>query len=148
MVRVHTDGSNASITYHANTASCAFVCWLLFALNMLLLPFIVAFYTGGFWRKEVFIRERPLVRFRGEALVEAYVGPSVTDRIGWSSSGELNAALGSKLRPCQLRAWTEDDDRDDKPELLQFALSIPVDLLAGERVHSVSLMVGVEARSP
>ena len=56
------------------------------------------------------------------------------------------AALGSRLRPCQLRAWTEADDRADKPELLQFALSIPVDMLAGERVYSVTALALFDTR--
>ena len=89
-------------------------------------------------------REQPAVRFRQEALVEAYTTTASSQLValGWSSSSEINSALGARLRPSELRAWTEDDARDGRVETLAFQLRVP--LAAGERMHSVSLMVGLD----
>ena len=67
------------------------------------------------------MRERPLVLFSHEVLVEGY-GAGVESRFGWSTSFELNDALAHRLRPCELRAWSDDTDRDGVPEELHFAL--------------------------
>ena len=78
----------------------------------LVLPYIVAYALGGLWTKELLVREQPSAGFRFEALVEAY-GTAGDDRSilkswAWSTSVELNDALGSRLRPCDLQAWEED----------------------------------------
>ena len=49
------------------------------------------------------------------------------------------------LRPCELRSWEEDDDRDGKADSLRFHLKVPLDEAAGERLHSLTFMVGVSA---
>ena len=98
-------------------------------------------------------REQPRVRFRHEALVEMYrleeippgTTPPVPVKMGWPTSGPLNDALGAALRPCELRSWEEDDDRDGKADSLRFHLKVPLDEAAGERLHSLTFMVGVSA---
>jgi len=109
-----------SVTFHANCCSAATV------ISALLL-------------------ERPRVRFRHEALVEGYLVSGGTGQsFAWSTSTTLNAAAGSLFRSCELRAWSEDDDRDGRPEMLQFALQVPLDTSVGERLYSISVLFGVE----
>ena len=132
-----------TVAYHANRASCA-SCWsACYLLLLIVLPYVLAIAMGAFWTKDAFEREQPGVRFRHEVLVEAYLADGTA--IGWSTSDQLNTALGSRLRPCQLRAWPEDTDRDGKPEALQFSLKVPLDADGGERLHGLTVLVGVEA---
>jgi len=112
-------------------------------LLLIVLPYVLAIAMGAFWTKDAFEREQPGVRFRHEVLVEAYLADGTA--IGWSTSDQLNTALGARLRPCQLRAWPEDTDRDGKPEALQFSLKVPLDADGGERLHGLTVLVGVEA---
>jgi hypothetical protein len=141
MVLVHS--RPIVVTHHANRVSCA-SCWsACYVLLLIILPYIVAYAMGAFWTKEAFEREQPNVRFRHEALVEAYLADGTA--LGWSTSDKLNTALGARMRPCQLRAWAEDDERDGKPEALQFVLRLPLDEAAGERLHGLTLLLGVEA---
>ena len=141
MVVIHS--RPIAITHHANRVSCASCCSVCYILALIILPYVVAYAMGAFWTKEAFEREQPNVRFRHEALVEAYLADGTA--LGWSTSAQLNTALGSRLRPCQLRAWAEDDERDGKPDALQFVLRVPLDAAAGERLHGLTLLVGVEA---
>jgi len=129
-------------TYHANRCSCASCCVFCYVVWLIILPFIVAYAIGGFWTKEQLVREQPLVRFRHEALVEAHL--SSDDSFGWSTSSAHNQALGARLRPCQLRVWSDDHERDGKPDALQVSLKLPLDSAAGERLHALTLLVGVE----
>ena len=132
-----------TVAYHANRASCA-SCWsTCYLLLLIVLPYVLAIAMGAFWTKDAFEREQPGVRFRHEVLVEAYLADGTA--IGWSTSDQLNTALGERLRPCQLRAWPEDTDRDGKPEALQFSLKVPLDADGGERLHGLTVLVGVEA---
>jgi len=135
-------------TYHANPVSCASCCTLLYAAALLFVPWSLAFAVGGFWTKESFVRERPHVRFTHEVLVEGY-GATPSTRFGWSTSGDINAALGDAFRPCELRTRSDDSNRDGAPEALHFALSVPLaSATAGGAplaVHSLSILVGLEA---
>lgn len=143
MVKVHAEPLVCS--YNVNRFSCASFCMLIYWAVILIVPYVVAYATDGMWIKEVSAMEQPSVRFTHEALVEAYASSASMPLIsmGWSTSSELNAALGSKFRPSELRAWTQDDNRDGRIEALQIVLRVP--LASGERMHSVSLMVGVNA---
>lgn len=141
------------VKHRSNWCSGGSCCVLIHWGAAIVLPFVIAFAAGGLWTKEVAAREQPLVRFRHEALVEMYrLEPSpvtgeqpVPVKMGWSTSGPLNDALGSALRPCELRSWEEDDDRDGKADSLRFHLKVPLDEAAGERLHSLTFMVGVSA---
>ena len=129
--------------YHANRASCA-SCWsACYILLLMILPYVLAIAMGAFWTKDAFEREQPGVRFRHEVLVEGHLIDGTA--IGWSTSDQLNTALGERLRPCQLRAWPEDTDRDGKPEALQFSLKVPLDADGGERLHGLTVLLGLEA---
>lgn len=136
------------ISYHANRVSCASCCTFLYTLSCIVLPYVVVYTLGGLWTKETPAREQPLVRSRYEVLVEAYASNAVTGTpvvpLLWSTSAQLNDALGVSLRPMQLRSWYEDDERNGRPERMQFVLNIPVDADAGERLHSVSVVLGVD----
>lgn len=142
MVTIHKEP--LCIRYKVNKVSCASCCNLIYGVLLILLPYIIAYVTGGFWSSDILAREQPFVRFRHEALVEAYASSTSPSLIplGWSSSALLNSALGSTLRPSELRAWTEDDDRNGRVESLVFSLRVP--LGSDERIHSVSLMLGLE----
>lgn len=135
-------------TYHANPVSCASCCSLLYAAALLFVPWTLAFAVGGFWAKESFVRERPLVRFTHEVLVEGF-GATSSERFGWSTSGDLNAALGDAFRSCELRTWSDDFNRDGSPEALHFKLSVPLASATGNgaplAIHSFSILVGLEA---
>ena len=141
------------VKHRSNWCSGGSCCVLIHWGAAIVLPFVIAFAAGGLWTKEVAAREQPLVRFRHEALVEMYrleeippgTTPPVPVKMGWSTSGPLNDALGSALRPCELRSWEEDDDRDGKADSLRFHLKVPLDEAAGERLHSLTFMVGVSA---
>ena len=142
MVTLHVEP--VCVRYRANQLSCA-ACWTLFYwVVVLVVPYIVAYVTGGLWSREVIGREQPAVRFRQEALLEAYTTRTSLPlvKLGWSTSSEINSAFGDELRPSELRTWTEDDDRDGRVETLAFQLRVP--LAAGERMHSISLMLGFD----
>jgi len=146
MVTVHAEP--LEVVYRANRLSCTTCCALFYWVVLLIVPYVLAYVTGGLWAREVLGRERPAVRFTHEALMEAYGRSSVSAsaslvRMGWSTSAEINAALGADWRPSDLRAWSEDADRDGRPETLQFVLRVP--LASGEQIHSISLMLGFGA---
>ena len=129
--------------YHANRVSCA-SCWsACYILLLIILPYVLAIAMGAFWTKDAFEREQPGVRFRHEVLVEGHLEDGTA--IGWSTSDQLNTALGERLRPCQLRAWPEDTNRDGKPEALQFSLKVPLDAGGGERLRGLTVLLGLEA---
>lgn len=138
------------ITYHANRYSCATCCTAFYILCSIILPYVTVYALGGMWTKEAAAREQPLVASRYEVLVQAYASSAAQNLevvpLLWSTSQQLNDAIGSSLRPCSLRSWTEDDERDGYPDRLQYALTIPLDADAGERLHSVSVLVGVGVR--
>lgn len=134
------------ISYHANRVSCASCCTLLYIVASIVLPYVTVYALGGMWTKESLAREQPLIRSRYEVLVEAYAsapGQEVVPLL-WSSSQPLNDAIGSHLRPVKLRSWYEDDERDGKPDRLQYVLTVPLDAAAGERLHSISVLLGVD----
>ena len=94
---------------------------------------------------EALVREQPLARFRYEALVEAD-GEATNEpflHLAWSTSEALNDALGTSLRPCELRQWEEDDERDGLPDRLNFVVRMPLDEAAGEQIKSISVVLGV-----
>ena len=133
-------------TYHANALSCAtFLLFCVFVV-IIIIPFVVAYAMDEFWLKESFITYRPKVKFRYEALVEAYDQNS--KHLGWSTSFETNNALATQdqFRSMELRAWNDDDNRDGTPEQLHFKLSVPLDAAAGQQIRQISLLVGLEAR--
>ncbi|KAL1515660.1 hypothetical protein AB1Y20_002278 [Prymnesium parvum] len=142
MVTLHAEP--ICVRYHANKLSCASFCNVLYWVVLLVVPYVLAYVAGGLWSSDVLGHEQPAVRFRHEALVEAHAtsATSTLVTLGWSSSSVLNAALGTSLRPSELRAWSEDDDRDGRAETLVFVLRMP--LGEDERVHSVSLMLGLD----
>lgn len=137
------------VTYHANRISCASCCSFLYVLLSILLPYVAVHALGGMWTKEKLSREQPIVHPRYEILVEAYASsPADTEIVPfvWSTSQLLNDAVGSHLRPCQLRSWVEDDERDGFPDRLQYVLTVPVDVDSGERLQSISVIAGVDVR--
>jgi hypothetical protein len=124
------------------------MCWSVFYLvALIVVPYITVYALGGMWTKEALVREQPMVRFRYEALVEAHGTASGGSSLkkAWSTSQELNDALGASLRPCSLRAWEEDDERDGLADRLKFVVSMPVDLENDERIHAFSVTLGVDA---
>lgn len=129
-------------THHANVCSCASVMLLLHLVALIVIPYWLAWLLGGFWIKEAFVRERPLVTMRHETLVEGRLADST--KVAWSTSSELNAALRSDLRPCTLRAWTEDADNNGVPELMHFKVQLP--LQSSERLHAFAIIIGVDVR--
>lgn len=137
-----------TITYRADRASCASCCTLIYIIACTVLPYIAAYALGGLWTKETPTREQPLVRSRYEVLVEAHSASALQGRevvpLLWSSSQLLNDAIGDNLRPCELRSWYEDDDRDGYPDRLQYKLTMPIDSAAGERLHAISVVLGLE----
>ena len=134
------------VSYHANRASCASCCTLLYVVALVAIPYVLACSLGGLWTKEALVREQPRVRFRYEMLVEAHAStfsePVVP--LSWSTSQSLNDALGGSVRPCTLRAWDEDDELDGFPDRLEFAVTMPLDAAAGERLLSASVLVGID----
>lgn len=135
-----------SISYHANTVSCSTLFALLYLAGAIILPYVTAYGLGNMWIREVLVREQPLTRFRNEVLVQAY-GTSNTDPIAswaWSTSTPINDMLGSSLRPMELYAWDEDDERDGRVDRLRFDLSVPLDRDNDERLLSIAVLVGVE----
>lgn len=134
------------VNYHANRVSCASFCTFLYVVAIIVLPYVATYALGGMWTKETLVREQPLVRFRYEALVEA-AGTSPASAIVpivWSTDEALNDAAGPDLRACELSAWEEDDERDGRPDRLQFVVRVPLDDKAGEQLHSFSAVFGVE----
>jgi len=143
---VHLYSRPLSITYHANRITCASFCTLLHLAAVIILPYVAAWGFGGLWVKEIVVSEQPLARFRYEALVEAYGTSEASDLVpwSWSTSLELNDALDTALRPCELQAWEEDDERDGHPERLQFVIRMPLNATARERLLSVSVVLGLD----
>lgn len=135
-----------TVDYHANTVTCASFLTLLYLLALIVLPYVANYGLGGMWTRELLVREQPLTRFRYEALVHAHGTSDVTSVAawGWSTSMALNDALGTALRPMELSYWEEDDERDGRPDRLQFVLRVPLDRAAGERLLSVSVLLGVD----
>lgn len=134
------------VAYHANRVSCASCCALTNWIAIIIVPYVVAVATGSLWTKEQLVREQPNVNFRHEVLVEAVTKTNTVPMapLGWSTSSEINAALGPRLRPCELRAWAEDDELDGLADALQFSLKVPLDAAAGEELLSVSVLLGVD----
>lgn len=138
------------ISYRADRVSCASCCTLIYVVACVILPYVAVFALGGLWTKETPAREQPLVRSRSEVYVEAYASASPRGRevvpLLWSTSEPLNDAIGASLRPCEFRTWYEDDELDGYPDRLEYVVTMPVDADAGERVHSVSVIVGLDVR--
>ena len=76
-MRVHA--RPVEVRFHANLFSCASFCTLLALVAAIVVPYFVAYALGGFWHKEAYVRERPLVRFRHEALAEARRGDDAAE---------------------------------------------------------------------
>lgn len=146
MVRLYS--RPLALTYHANRWSCASCCTFLYVIVCVVLPYVAVYALGGMWAKEVPMREQPLIIPRYEVLVEAHAsspGAPVVPLL-WSSSTPLNDAIGASLRPSQLRSWVEDDQQDGVPDRLHYVLTMPIDANAGERLHSVSVLIGAGVR--
>ena len=135
-----------AVTHHANYLSCASCCTFFYVVCLVILPYVTVYLLGGMWTKESLVREQPAARFRYEVLVEAHASaPSAPFvPLSWSTSQAVNDALGSALRPCTLKAWEEDDERDGLADKLNFVVRMPIDADAGERVHAASVIVGVD----
>ena len=135
-----------SVEYHANLLSCSSLLSLVYIAACIILPYLVTYGLGGMWIREQPFRSQPRTIFRYEAVVEAY-GVSSSTAItswGWSTSSTLNDRLGTSLRPMLLSHWEEDDERDGKADRLQFVLRVPLDPDAGERLLSISVILGVK----
>lgn len=125
-------------TYHADVASCATLTTVAYLVALLLVPWFVAYAAGNLYLYEQLTREQPDVHFTNQLLLEGYDdnGP-----FAYSTSAALNIALKDAFKPCSLRAWTEDDNRDGRPERLRFVLSVP----PPSTVKALSVLVGVKA---
>lgn len=136
------------VEYRSNRVSCASCITLLYAIACVVLPYVTVHALGGMWTKETPVREQPLVHSRYEVLVEAFASTADGSIVPllWSTSQTLNDAMGEHLRPCQLRSWVEDDERDGYADRLQHVLTMPVDVENGERLHSISVILGVDVR--
>uniref|UniRef100_A0A7S1G4P2 Transmembrane protein 231 n=1 Tax=Bicosoecida sp. CB-2014 TaxID=1486930 RepID=A0A7S1G4P2_9STRA len=127
--------------FFASRLSCAYCVWLLSAVAIVLVPFLIAFGAGSFWLKEKLYHEQPDVTFRNE-LVLLVEGTSATTgpfQLMWTSEAAANELIAADaLRAPIVRTASTDANRDGRTDAVTVDVSLPV--LAGERVSSATLL--------
>ncbi|GBF99452.1 hypothetical protein Rsub_11938 [Raphidocelis subcapitata] len=106
-------------------------------LGAIALSLVVAFATGGFWRKAEWDTLQPAVHYTGDG-VAIFEGLQPGDEQVWASSPALQDALGGAAALASVQVAELDANGDGVPDAVHFVAQLPS---AGPAVHSVKLLL-------
>ncbi|GMH33257.1 hypothetical protein BSKO_01091 [Bryopsis sp. KO-2023] len=122
--------------HYSRRTSCAYCTRVIGHLGTLVLSFVIAYNTGGFWTKTVFEVERPKVAFTYDALL-VLEGSSPGEEKVWSSFPELNDLVGGKAASVNVQVANEDHNFDGVHDSVVFKAQC----FGVGNVHSVKLLM-------
>lgn len=83
------------------------------------LSFLLAYATGGFWKKVGHEVVQPTVHYSGDGLLILETSTPGQEQV-WTSSSALAAALTSNRLSAAVQVGEEDYNQDGKPEVIRF----------------------------
>eukprot|EP00051_Salpingoeca_urceolata_P032866 m.17837 g.17837 ORF g.17837 m.17837 type:complete len:309 (+) comp5558_c0_seq1:48-974(+) len=121
--------------HFASVCSLAFITQLVFLAALVVLPFLAAYRSEGFWLYEASFREQASVQFKHQVV---FVAQSSSGNVYlWTTFPQVNSILQQNLRFPTVKSREEDADRDGRNDALHFELALP--LQATETINKVQL---------
>ncbi|XP_006823640.1 transmembrane protein 231-like [Saccoglossus kowalevskii] len=111
--------------------------FIVFGLT-LVVPFLVAYTSEGFWVKQSVYLEQPYVSYKHQLLM-VLEGTTATEYLVWSTYHNYNMLEQQRLRIPIVKSREEDTNRDGKPDKLLINIETP--MLDTEQVYSLHLLV-------
>lgn len=138
MVEVHRD--LLSRVYRARRCSGAWWFSCCAQLATIVLPFVLAYSSHGFWMKDNTFFEQPDSRFKHAALVQLD-GENGGNPMAlqWSSDGRVNELYGDSLREATIRASEKDSNTDGVTDTHTIHISVP--LGSAEHVYRATVLL-------
>ncbi|PAA54679.1 hypothetical protein BOX15_Mlig007303g2 [Macrostomum lignano] len=99
-------------------------------------PLLSVYRAYGFWKKEDFYTEQPVVRFKYQALL---ILSTSTTQWTWSTMTNLNALQQENLLAVQMKVMESDSNLDGKYESLLVQIEAP--LASGENILAAKLIL-------
>ena len=129
--------------YYAPWCSTATLFWLFLTLAAVVVPYYLAYDEDTFWLKRNTLYVQPQVGFTYNLLVllhgfRSVNGQQQAQTWAWSTVPELQSAYQQYLRAPTVRALSEDNNLDGKPDLWQLTVEVPMAL--EESVHEVQML--------
>ncbi|GIY23565.1 transmembrane protein 231 [Caerostris darwini] len=130
-----------SLAIKYKTTICSKATCICIVINLLtyICPFIISYYSQGFWKKIDIYREQPDVSFKHKMLLLLET-KSPNQLIFWSTYEQLNQFINHEfLRTMpSIEHREEDHNRDGKKDELQMTIDIP---LSRQEVVSIKLIL-------
>lgn len=125
--------------YVASRCSWAYVIRAFFWVTIVVLPYLIAFASWGFWKTEGWYREQPTVKFMHKVIMSVE-GEDSSTPLYYSTMQEYNDMIGyDKVRMPVLTSSTVDSNADGVTD--HFHMSITMPLRLNETVHRLSLLL-------
>lgn len=135
-ITVHSD--RPKTVYKSRLCSKAFLFFVICVILTLVLPFLVAYSSQGFWKRTDTYREQPDVNWKHELLVVLETLDD-TSYICWSTFPRFNSLVEDHLRVPSINSREEDKDGDGRNDELSLRLEFPV--TEAEKIVSIKLML-------
>ncbi|WIA35027.1 hypothetical protein OEZ86_003518 [Tetradesmus obliquus] len=122
--------------HYASFASLAAAFPGLIRVLAVVLAFLLAFATGGFWKKISHDVVQPTVHYSGDALMVLESLTPGQEQV-WTTSPALRAVLTSNSLSASVQVGEEDYNFDGKPDMIRFVASVQSPI----PVHSMKLLL-------
>eukprot|EP00877_Chromochloris_zofingiensis_P012890 jgi/Chrzof1/7855/Cz02g38290.t1 len=116
--------------------SAALIFRVVLFIASVVLSFLIAYGTGGFWKKIGVDVEQPTVHYSGDGLA-ILEGSQVGQEQVWTTSPALSALLKGRVASASVQVGEEDYNFDGKPETIRFIARIQ----SATAVNSVKLLL-------
>eukprot|EP00879_Flechtneria_rotunda_P010982 GHRR01011475.1.p1 GENE.GHRR01011475.1~~GHRR01011475.1.p1 ORF type:complete len:315 (+),score=105.62 GHRR01011475.1:284-1228(+) len=109
--------------HYACIASAAVTFRVTAVVAAVILSFLLAFSTGGFWQKLGHEVVQPVVHYSGDALM-ILESQTPGQELVWTTSAVLRAALPGNTLSANVQVGEEDYNQDGKPDMIRFIAAI------------------------
>eukprot|EP00352_Strombidinopsis_acuminata_P009496 CAMPEP_0176364562 /NCGR_PEP_ID=MMETSP0126-20121128/19876_1 /TAXON_ID=141414 ORGANISM="Strombidinopsis acuminatum, Strain SPMC142" /NCGR_SAMPLE_ID=MMETSP0126 /ASSEMBLY_ACC=CAM_ASM_000229 /LENGTH=125 /DNA_ID=CAMNT_0017721251 /DNA_START=34 /DNA_END=411 /DNA_ORIENTATION=+ len=109
--------------YKVKLCSCICLFWTVFAACVIILPYILAYMSGGFWLKQDVYYEHPEVNFRNDLVLE-FLDASGRSTM-YSTVKEINDMAGShQMAPPLIKMRRRDNGVNGQMEHLRIDIEV------------------------
>lgn len=139
MVELYT--SALKRRYFASRMSVAFFTQLVLVVGVIGLPFLVAFVSDSFWKKEATIHDQPILQFKHKLLFQAEGNRDGKPyMMFWSTEEQANKYVGTQyVRLPVIKSWMTDVNADGIQDEFHFKIKMP--MKNNEDVQKLSLVL-------
>lgn len=128
--------------YSNSIFSFAFFFRVIVIIGIIVIPFVLAYVTRGFWEKEGVYGEQPKVAFKHSIILIAE-GSSASEKFFWSTNPSLNSLMPqNQIRIPLVKSREVDSNADGLNDEILIDVTIP--LQQGETIHRVLMITAYD----